>query len=88
LIDTERTLYQAYGMPRGSVWRVLNPFLWGTYLRLMKKEKAQKPTDDIYQLGGDILITPDQKVALNYVSHDPTDRPAIDSILETIDKSK
>jgi len=88
LIDTERTLYNAYDMPRGSMWRILNPFLWGTYLRLMKKDKAQKPTDDIYQLGGDILISPEQKIALNFVSHDPVDRPSIDSILEKVDEAK
>ena len=82
LVDRERKLYHAYGMNRESRWRVLGPASWGKYLRLILRGQWPKlPTDDPYQMGGDVLIDREGIVRLHYISRTPADRPSVESIL-------
>lgn len=87
LLDPNRALYQAYGMERGSSWRVLGLQNWLYYLKLMwKGQKVKRPTDDIYQLGGDVLIDPQGTVRFHFVSESPIDRPSVVRMLAIVDQ--
>ncbi len=83
LLDEPRELYRAYGMGRGSSWAVLGPGSWWGYIKLLLRgRKLHQPTDDVHQLGGDVLIDPKGTVRLRYVSRTPIDRPTVESLLE------
>lgn len=85
LLDTERKLYRAYEMERGGFWSIFGPASWWGYLKLLfRGRKIKKPTDDVRQLGGDVLIDPEGEVRLHFVSKKPVDRPLISTILDLI----
>ena len=85
LLDGSRELYHAYGMGRGG-WRVIfGPSLWWSYLKLvLRGRKLHRPTDDVHQLGGDVLIDPKGIVHLHHVSRTSIDRPSVESLLKTV----
>ena len=85
LLDGSRELYQAYGMGRGGWWVILGPSSWWGYLKLLLRgRKPRRPTDDVHQLGGDVLIDPKGIVRLHHVSRTPLDRPSVESLLEAV----
>lgn len=85
LIDESCELYRAYGMERESNWNVFGPASWGTYIRLLLKgRKLRKPSGDLNQIGGDVLVDPQGIVRLHYVSRNPADRPEVDAILTAV----
>lgn len=85
LIDRERTLYKAYGMDRGRWSAIWGPATWWAYAGLiMRGQRVQRPTDDVQQLGGDVLVDRMGRVALHHVGKSPADRPAVRAILERI----
>ena len=85
LIDTERKLYRAFSLIKGSWWSIINPVSIWKYLSLMfRGQRVQKSGEDFRQMGGDVLIDPDGHIQLHYVSHDPHDRPAVEDILEIL----
>ena len=85
LIDPSRALYKAYGMGRGRWLAVWGPASWWAYLRLIAGGyRLKRPTGDVRQLGGDILVDPKGRVALHHVGHGPADRPAVSGLLERV----
>ncbi len=90
LVDRNREAYEAFGMTRGSRWRVLGPQLWLGYLKLLTKRwwAVHRPHDDIYQLGGDVIIDPEGRVAYLHLSQTPLDRPTIDELLHAVDQCR
>ncbi len=85
LVDTERTLYTAYGLPRGGYWAIWGPASWWGFLKLiLKGRRLRPPAGDVYQLGGDVLIDPDGITRFHHVARTPVDRPPVESILEMV----
>ncbi len=86
LVDVERTIYRAYDLePRASIWNLFRPTFWPHYLGLvMRGRRVRKPTGDIYQLGGNVLIDPDGIVRLHRSSTNPLDRPSPEQLLRVI----
>ena len=85
LIDESRSLYHAYGMNRGSISAIWGPQNWGTYFRIMARGRMpRRPHNDVYQLGGDVLVDPRCIVRLHHVGRGPADRPSIDSLLAAV----
>ena len=83
LLDANRSLYCAYGLERGSFAQVLGPGNWWRYIQVLTHGRAlQRPTDDVYQLGGDVLIDPAGIVRLYHRSRSPVDRPAVGDLLD------
>ena len=88
LLDPDRLLYQAYGMGSGTAKEVMGIHNWWLYLKLMLRGgRIRRPTDDIYQLGGDVLIDPQGLILLHYVGRGPADRPAIENVLQLVTQS-
>lgn len=86
LIDSNRSVYEAYGMHRGSWWSIYNPAsIWG-YLKLIIFRRAgiHRPGSDYRQMGGDVLIDPKGVVRCNHASISPHDRPSVESLLATV----
>ncbi len=85
LIDAGRALYRAYGMERGRWTAIWGPASWWAYARLIVRgRRPGRPTGDVHQLGGDVLVDPRGRVALHYVGTGPADRPAIATLLEAV----
>ena len=84
LLDSDRSIYQAYQL-ESSRWRVWTPRTLWTYARLlMAGRKLQPKGGDTSQLGGDFIIDSQGKIQLAYRSHDPSDRPPVDDLLEIL----
>lgn len=85
LIDEKRETYRHYDMLEASFWDLWGPGSWLVYTReLLKGGKLHKPTDDVHQRGGDVLIDPEGIVRLHHVGSGPADRPSVESILEIV----
>ena len=85
LADETRAVYHAYGLQRGSWWRV-----WGlnsarAYSRLLRQgRRLERPTGDTLQLGGDFVVDRDGRLAYAYRSTGPDDRPSVDDLLDAV----
>ncbi len=85
LVDESRRLAWGYGMDRGRRWDLYGPAAIWTYLKLLARgRRLERPTDDVTQLGGDILVGADARVLLHHVGSGPADRPAVSEILERL----
>lgn len=89
LVDTERTLYRAYGMLRGRAWDLYGPAAIWAYLRLMAKgRRLRRPGSDVTQLGGDVLVDPSGVVRLHHVGSGPADRPSVQQLLDVVRRAQ
>ena len=86
LLDQDRTVYRAYDLEeRASIWNLFRPQFCPRYVALMfSGRKVRRPTGDIHQMGGDVLIDPSGVVRLHHPSETPLDRPAPDEVLSVI----
>lgn len=85
LVDESRQLAVAYGMHRASAWDLYGPASIAVYLKLMARgRRPKRPTDDVTQLGGDVLIGSDGMILLHHVGSGPADRPAVETLLERV----
>lgn len=88
LIDETRATYRAYGLGRGSVWRVWGPKVWCSYAKLLRKgRRFRRPTEDTLQLGGDFVVGRDGRLTYAFRSRDPDDRPSVDDLLSAVHRS-
>jgi hypothetical protein len=88
LLDGDRAVYRAYGLGRGSVWRVWGLPTWRAYLRLIRRgRRVQRPTEDTLQLGGDFVIGRDGRLLYVYRSADPDDRPPVDDLVAAVHRA-
>jgi hypothetical protein len=51
---------------------------------LLRGRKVRRPSGDVYQLGGDVLIDPSGIVRLHHVGSGPADRPTVHSLLQAV----
>lgn len=84
LLDPQKMLYQAFGLQRSirRTWSL--PTLWFYARKLMRGEKLIATGGDLHQLGGDFILDQHGRVLFAYYSNDPTDRPQINSLLQSI----
>lgn len=85
LSDGERRVYAAYGMGRAPWWRVYGLRVWNEYLRLYRRgRRLRRIRGDTLQAGGNVVIDAAGSVRLAHVGRDPTDRPAVDALLQAL----
>ena len=83
--DEERQLYRALGFGRGSFWRI-----WGwksarKYVELLNEGHRLERTDaDTRQLGGNVVVGRDGRLAWIYAGAGPDDRPTVDQIVAAL----
>ncbi len=86
LLDPERSVYRAYGLER-SVLRSWSPKVLWYYLRKkLAGEQLHDIQGDPHQLGGDFIVGANGIIRLIYLSRDPTDRPSVEMLLETLQR--
>jgi hypothetical protein len=79
LSDPDRYAYRAFGFGRGTVLRVwLDPRVWVRYAQLVRRGRRPEPAnEDTLQLGGDVLLDTDGRIAWIYRPRGPEDRPSV-----------
>ncbi len=85
LVDENRESYRYYDMLDASFLDLWNPKSGLVYMKeLLKGQKLHRPTNDIHQRGGDLLIDPEGMVRLHHVGSGPADRPTVEMLLRRI----
>lgn len=85
LVDETRAVYRAYGLGRGSVWKVWGPKIWWAYAKLIRHgRRFRRPIEDTLQLGGDFVVGRDGRLVYTFASADPDDRPTFDELLAAV----
>ena len=85
--DPERRAYDAYGVRRASLFRLLHPAVVREYARLIRAGRRpvrRRVFDDIWQLGADFVIDPAGVVRYAHLSDGPEDRPPIEDLLAAL----
>ena len=83
-LDPERAAYRAYGLEY-SLLRSWAPRVWRRYAQLMLAGRKWRGLQgDSGQLGGDFVVDAGGILRLAYPSRDPTDRPPVSELLETL----
>lgn len=81
----DRAAYRAYGLGRGSVWRVWGPRVLRSYARLFRRgRRPERPTEDTLQLGGDFVVGPGGRLVYAFRSEGPDDRPPVDDLVTAV----
>jgi len=84
LLDSERVVYRSYGLER-SFLRSWGPKTIWRYMRLLAAGRKWRGIQgDPAQLGGDFIVDTKGIVQLAYQSHDPTDRPSVDDLINVL----
>jgi len=85
LSDPDRAAYHAYGLGRGSVWRVYGPRVALRYTQLLLRgRRLQRPTEDTLQLGGDFVVGRDGRLVYAYRPAGPDDRPDVSDLVREV----
>lgn len=85
--DPTRKIYSAFGLSRGKARMFLSPRIIGTYLKkIWAGWRVRKPRrgEDLLQLGGDFVLDASRRMVFAYHSVDPTDRPAVQKLLDVL----
>lgn len=85
LTDPERTAYRAFGLAEAPLRRLFDPAtVWTYVLELLRGRWPRVRRAEFKQLGGDVVIAADGKVALLHASAHPADRPAVARLLDVV----
>ena len=87
LSDPTRRAYAAFGLQRGRpsqlwTWRSLQAYVRGA----LRGRWPRLAHADIAQLGGDVILAPDGRIAFLHRSVEPADRPAVDEIVAVVQR--
>jgi len=85
LLDRDRTVYQSYGLEYSRL-RSHHPRVVWLYIKrwFQRGEFFDSHGDDTSQLGGDFIVDKSGLLRLVHPSQDPTDRPSVDGLIETL----
>ncbi len=89
LVDGDRASYRAFGLGRGSVWRVWGIRALRRYIEILRSDGLsglRRPTDDTLQLGGDFVVGPDGTLTWGFWGEGPDDRPSVDDLIAAASK--
>ena len=90
LVDTPRVTYAALGLRKASPWEVtrgiLRKSLAGRGLLALKRFGVGSPKakQDVFQLGGALVVAPGDKVKLVHRSTELDDNVPVDALLEAL----
>lgn len=90
LSDPDLRAYHLFGFGRGTVARVwLDPRVWARYAQLVLRGRRPEPAhEDALQLGGDVLVSVDGRIAWIYRSRGPEDRPSVARIRTALNDTR
>lgn len=85
--DPDRVAYGAFGLERTGWLTFFRPrVLWGYFRGMFRGYGVKKPYpgEDVLQLGGDFVLDKLRRVVAAYPSADPTDRPTVAAIRQSL----
>ncbi len=86
LSDPDRVLYRLLGAERGSRRQVWSLGTLRTYARLLcKGRRLRRPTEDIRQLGADVVVGRDGIVRYLHLPATPASRPPVQALIDALD---
>ncbi len=88
LSDIDRRLYRLAGAERGTlrqVWSVATLRMYGTLIR--SGRRLHRPTEDIRQLGADIVVDSSGIVRYIALPASPDQRPSISHLIDALGSS-
>lgn len=89
LTDPTRRAYHAFGFTRGTRRAIWNPSTVGFYARAVRNRRPlARPTEDIRQLGGDIVIDATGRLTYRFASAHPDDRPSVEELIDAVHRSR
>jgi peroxiredoxin len=90
LADPDRAAYRYFNLKCLPWYRIFSPSALKMYFHLLRKGRKIEDygKDDYYQAGGDFLVDREGNVLFAYRSHNPSDRPSVDQLLEEVRKLK
>jgi len=85
--DPDRAAYRYFGLDRGSWSMFFRSGVLARYLSLIftgwRPHRAEAG-EDMLQLGGDFILSADQRLVYAHRSNDPADRPAASDLVRRI----
>ena len=82
LTDVDRRLYRAVGAERGTNRAIWSTGTLRTYARLLRRgRKLRRPSEDIHQLGADLVADGDGRIVFLALPPNPDARPPIDDLI-------
>jgi peroxiredoxin len=86
LTDPDRTLYRLLGVERGSTRQVWSVGTLRLYARLMREgRRLRRPTEDVNQLGADVVVSRDGVVRYLSLPSTPDARPPVSELVAALD---
>ena len=86
LADPDRTLYRLLGVERGSTRQVWSVGTLRLYARLLREgRRLRRPTEDINQLGADVVVSRDGVVRYLSLPSTPDARPPVSELVAALD---
>ena len=83
--DPERRLYRAFGVDRLPWWRVWTPSaLARSAILIARGYPPRRPTEDIYQGGGNVVLDGRGRLVWRRVGRGPDDRPRVETLLDAM----
>ncbi|MBI5838968.1 MAG: redoxin domain-containing protein [Chloroflexi bacterium] len=85
LLDHDRTVYKTYQLERSRL-RSYHPRVMWIYIKrwLQRGQFYDSHGDDTSQLGGDFIVDKNGILRLVHPSHDPTDRPSAEELINVL----
>lgn len=89
ICDPGKELYQEYGLGRGTIGTMASTAVLLRGLRAMSRGYTPGfPRGDVMQLPGAFLIDTEGNIRYSYYSKDPSDHPAVETLLRLTDLFK
>ena len=83
--DSDRQLYQFFGMLKAGFWDLWGPRTLLAYLQLLLKGRKLLPSNsDLHQRGGNVLLDPRGRVRFHHIGSGPADRPDLEIIFRMV----
>ena len=85
LADPQRQAYRAYGLQRGSAWKVAGPAVWAAGLKAVVRHGVGMPVGDPLQLAGTFVIDRDGIIRYAHHSANSADRPPNSELIAALE---
>jgi peroxiredoxin len=85
LADVDRRVYRLVGAERGTRRQVWSPGTMVLYARLLRRgHRLSRPTEDVRQLGADVVIGRDGRLRYLALPPSPDARPSLDDLVAAL----
>ncbi len=81
LCDPEQKAYQAFGISKGRPWQYLGPRIWLAGLRALLRGGIGKPSYDVTQMHGTVVVDTTGSVLFKHVGQHSADYTPIEKVL-------